>query len=145
MTVVLLAVTGITLSILASTNCRFLEFDNREADSDFELSPPFDLAQRGDIGIFSYRIREATLLSLETENCQAYNDRWGKAPYEVMTAAQFCGLFAPIFAGVALFITLFETCILSFCCSFLLSCGCFLIAAGLQAGTFSLYAEKDFW
>jgi hypothetical protein len=60
-------------------------------------------------------------------------------------AAQFCALFAVILGGLAWFVNLFETFFCSFYCSFIIGSILLILAAGLQACTFLIFADTDFW
>lgn len=136
---------GIALSALASSTCEFLYFENDKGTPYEALEFPFNRAVKAHIGIFSYEVIESDTPDLLTDGCEGYDKLFADSEYEVLIAAQFCALFGPILAGFGLFAALFELCVCSFYCSFLISSLFFLAAAGTQAGTFSLFAEPSFW
>jgi hypothetical protein len=125
--------------------CEFLHFKNEENIPWRNLEFPFDRAIEAHVGIFYYDIVESDVSDRETNGCVGYDNLFHESEYEVLVASQFCALFAPIIAGIGLFVTLFEMCVCSFYCSFMIASLLFLIAAGIQAGTFSLFAEPSFW
>jgi hypothetical protein len=144
-TVLILVSVGIALSAVASTSCEFLYFENEKNTPWENLGFPFDRAIKAHVGIFSYEIIESDVPDRETNGCVEYDNLFHSSDYEVLAASQFCALFAPIIAVIGLFVTLFELCVCSFYCSFIISSLLFLIAAGTQPGTFSLFAEPSFW
>ena len=142
----LLTVTAaIILSIVASSNCNFLRFENDSGVAWDGLDPPFSGSLEGHVGIFGYEIIDHSDETKKTQSCVKYDEKFGNAPNEALMTAQFCALFAPIFGILGLIVSCVDSCFCRFCGSFLISSGLFLIACGLQAGTFALYAEPDFW
>ena len=145
MLTLLTVTTAIILSIVASFNCNFLKFENDSGEASEGLDPPFDGSIEAHVGIFGYEIIDHADETAKTNGCVAYDGKYGDAPYEALIAAQFCALFAPVIGAVGLLLSCIDT----FCCrffgSFLISSALFVIACGIQAGTFSLYAEPDFW
>lgn len=139
------AITAIILGIMASSNCNFLKFNNNSEVAWEGLEPPFDGAFQAYVGIFSYEIANATDATQITDGCVAYDGKFGKSNFEAIIAAQFCAIFAPIMGVIAVVISGVDTFLCRFCCSFLISSALFLAACGIQAGTFSLFAEPDFW
>jgi hypothetical protein len=146
MSVLVLASVGVALSIVASMNCDFLYFENDRGIPWEGLTAPFEGVTKAKVGIFSYQIIEAiNNTDLETDGCVSYDSNFANSEYEVLVAAQFCGVFAPLLALLAIITNLFDTCICSFFLSFLITSALFLAACGVQAGTFSLFAEPDIW
>lgn len=138
------ATIAIVLGIIASSNCNFLKFKNNSEEPWQGLESPFDGSLEAYVGIFSYEIINATNADSITDGCVAYDEKFGKSNFEAMIAAQFCAIFAPTFGILALLVSCVDTCMCRFCCSFLISSALFLAACGIQAGTFSLFAQPDF-
>ena len=80
-----------------------------------------------------------------TDGCVAYADLFGQqTAYPSLATAQFCALIAPIFGGLATFACFVDLCVHNFYGSFSIASGLFLIAFGIQAGTFTLLADPAF-
>lgn len=136
---------GIVLSIMASANCNFLKF-RTDADEPWEgLEPPFENALEAHVGIFGYEINRHLDESEVTDGCVGYENTFSSADFEVLISAQFCAVFAPIFAVLGLLVSCLDTFFCRFFMSFLIASAFFLAACGVQAGTFSLFAEPSFW
>jgi len=97
------------------------------------------------VGVFSYDVMRAVNDTSLTSTCVGYRSTIGHSNYAVITAAQFCAVFAPLIGFFGLMVSFVDTCLCRFCCSFLISSALYLAACGVQAGVFSLYAEPDFW
>lgn len=142
-----LAIGGIVLSILAARNCEFVAFVDTDGNPpDRADEPPFDTALAGSIGIFGYIITDVfNSASSGTNGCVAYQDLFGQqTAYPSIATAQFCSIIAPIFAGLGAFAAMFDLCIYNFSGSFMISSFLFLLACGIQAGTFTLLADPAF-
>lgn len=142
---IIMAVAGIILSIMGSSNCQFLTVSTAADTAAEGLEAPFEDALEAHVGVFSYEIVRSSAVGGRTGECVKYDGKYSDADLEVLVAAQFCALFGPIVAGLALFVTLLETCFCDFSCSFLIASILYLGAAGIQAGTFSVFAEPTFW
>lgn len=138
------ATTALVLSIVAAANCHFLMFENYSNEPWVGLEPPFDVAFHAYAGIFSFQIMNATDDSTITDGCVAYDGIFGSSNYEAIITAQVCAIMAPILGVLALFISCVDTFCCRFICSFLISSALFVAACGVQAGTFSLFAEPAF-
>jgi hypothetical protein len=108
------------------------------------LEPPFTGATEGWIGIFKYEITETADGEGLSEGCTLYDSQWKNAPFEALTAGQICAVMAPSFAILSILVSLVEVVCCFFRGSFLVISVLFLVAAGIQAGTFSLFAEPSF-
>jgi len=125
-------------SIVASTTCDFLSFENPSSG----LVEPFATAVSGNVGIFYFSITKPP-----SNSCRRYEDKFGGMieSYESIAVAQICALIAAIFGMLGLFCILFEFFVCNFRGSFLFSSILFLLASGLQGGTFAIFGEKRFW
>lgn len=142
----LLTVSGaIILGIVGSSNCHFLKYSNDADVPHNGLEPPFVGSFEANVGIFSYEIVRHVNDTSITDGCTKYDSKLGSSEYEAVITAQFCAIFAPVIGFMGLFVSALDTCFCRFCCSFLISSAIYLVACGVQAGVFSLYAEPDFW
>ena len=139
------ATTALILSIIAAANCHFLQFTNYSNHPWEGLEPPFDQAFYAYVGIFSFQLMNATDPSTITDGCVAYDGIFGKSNYEAIITAQVCAIMAPILGVLALAVSCVDTFCCRFLCSFLISSALFVAACGVQAGTFSIFAEPAFW
>jgi hypothetical protein len=130
----------------ASSTCEFISFRDTDGNPpDRAEDPPFNIALAGNVGIFKYEITEFVNRN-GSSGCIKYDDRFAQQKgYPSVATAQFCALIAPILAGLALFATLFDFCACNFPGSYLISSLLFLIASGVQAGTFTMVADPAFW
>jgi hypothetical protein len=81
-----------------------------------------------------------------TGGCIAYEENFGQQQgYPSLSTAQFCAVIAPIFAGLAVFASSVDVCVCNFNGSFMIAGLLFVIATGLQAATFTLFADPAFW
>ncbi len=96
------------------------------------------------MGIFQYQILEHGDDGQVSDGCTSYDQQFMDAPNEVLVAAQFCAVLAPSFAALAILISACELICCRFHGSFLTGNILFLTAAGVQAGTFCLFAEPSF-
>eukprot|EP00529_Nitzschia_sp_RCC80_P028944 CAMPEP_0113467690 /NCGR_PEP_ID=MMETSP0014_2-20120614/14952_1 /TAXON_ID=2857 /ORGANISM="Nitzschia sp." /LENGTH=332 /DNA_ID=CAMNT_0000360021 /DNA_START=125 /DNA_END=1123 /DNA_ORIENTATION=- /assembly_acc=CAM_ASM_000159 len=142
----LCGVIGIICSILAARNCEFISFVDTDGNPpDRADDPPFDTALAGSIGIFGYIITDMFNSNSATDGCVAYADLFGQqTAYPSLATAQFCALIAPIFSGLATFACFLDLCVHNFYGSFAIASMLFLIAFGIQAGTFTLLADPAF-
>jgi hypothetical protein len=147
---------AIALSFLAALDCKFYSFENVDPTGTAwdGLKPPFQSTLGADIGLFSYRITDSSDPVDIMDECVEFNERFrdfqlddssNRGGSAAWVAAQFCALFAMILGGLAWFVNLFETCFCSFYCSFLIGSILLLLAGGLQACTFLIFADNDFW
>lgn len=144
MLTLLTVTTALILSIVASFNCNFLKFENDSGESWEGLEPPFDGSIEAHVGIFGYEIIDHMNETMVTTGCQAYDEKFSSGNFEAVITAQFCAVFAPVIGVIGLIVSCMDTCLCRFFGSFLVSSALFLLACGIQAGTFSLYAEPDF-
>eukprot|EP00934_Nitzschia_sp_Nitz4_P001205 Nitzschia sp. Nitz4//scaffold7_size249615//219639//220629//NITZ4_001209-RA/size249615-augustus-gene-0.267-mRNA-1//-1//CDS//3329558538//1205//frame0 len=141
----LLAVSlALALSITASVNCHFLKFENDAEEPWGGLEAPFDGVYSAYVGVFGYEILRAEDDSMLTDGCVSYDGQFGKLNYFAIMAAQFCAILGPALAVMGIIVNVMDTCLCRFLCSFLIGSALFLAACGVQAGTFSIYAEPDF-
>lgn len=138
------ATTALILSIVAAANCHFLKFENYSNEPWVGLQPPFDVAFHAYAGIFSFQIMNATDDTTITDGCVSYDGIFGQSNYEAIITAQVCAIMAPILGVLALVVSCVDTFCCQFICSFLISSALFVAACGVQAGTFSLFAEPAF-
>lgn len=140
----MLSAISILCSLVAANSCGFISFE--DADGNSTKDPPFDVATAAQVGIFRYQITIFSNTTFAPMECIQYDDRWAQQLYyPSLSAAQFCALFAPIIAGFGVLITILEFCICHFSCSILISGTLYLLAAGIQLGTFVLVADPVFW
>jgi hypothetical protein len=145
--VIALATGGVLLSYVALDTCEFISFENQRGIPWENLEPPFDRAVSAHVGIFSYEILEAGVNGTTTGKCINYDDRFADMidSYESIAASQFCAVVAPSLAMLAIALNLFEFFVCGFYGSFIVSSVLYFAAAGIQAGTFSMLAEKAIW
>lgn len=137
---------GIVLSIVSATDCDFLEFSNSAGDPWPTLTDPFDNGViSAKVGMFSYQILDAVPPKETQEECIPYEEQFTELDNAFLAAASICAFCAPIFAGVGFLFILMEMCICNFCGSFLISSSLLIFASGLQAATFVVFAEEDYW
>jgi len=108
--------------------------------------PPFNNALSGTVGIFSYFISTVyTGGPFGSDTCVGYDETFiQQRGYPSLATAQFCALLAPVFAAMGIFACGVDCCVCNFGGSFLSACVLFMIACGLQAGTFTLLADPAF-
>jgi hypothetical protein len=134
------------MNMLAAFTCEFLLFRNENDVAYDELEPPFQDVVEGYVGIYRYNIVESEVVDGETDGCVGYEEMtFGDASYAVLTTAQWCALFAPVAAAIALFLTFTETCVCNCYGSSIFAGILYVVAAGCQAATFAIFGEKDFW
>jgi hypothetical protein len=108
--------------------------------------PPFNTVLAANVGIFNYEVLQLADGGTGDFGCVPYDDKFTRQTgYPSIATAQFCALIAPIFGSLAIFATLFDLCACKFPGSFLISTVLFLVAASIQAGTFTLIADPAFW
>jgi hypothetical protein len=149
------------------STCEFLKFNIVASDKNInygsssyetvDRTAPFSGTNtKGWVGIFGYQLLEHhgddeidnTPLEEKTpsmDGCDWYDGQFLDAPNEAIITSQLCATIAPSLATIAMVITTIE-----FCCCFLFS-GSFvttsillLSAAGVQGGTFAIFAEPTF-
>jgi hypothetical protein len=128
------------LSVASARTCEFISISSKEDGGD----PPFDTAIVANVGIFSYEILES---SSTTDGCVDYEETFGDLSdtYPSLTAAQYSAYFAPIIGGVALVVIVFDTLVCTFRGGFyMIGTPLFALAAGIQAGTFSILAGGEY-
>lgn len=125
-------------SIIVALSCEFFKFDaTDEAASEFLM--PLENVTLAYVGIFSYTLESGG-------TCVNYLDAFLDTQFEEMfQTAQFCAVIAPAMAFVALMMTYIDTVYCSWMYSFFLSCLLFLVAAAIQACTFLVYGQNEFW
>lgn len=138
------AVVAIILSWSASRTCQFISFRDTDSDPpDRAEDPPFNRAMAANVGIFRYQIVES--VNGGSGECVEYEDRWGQLQgYPSVATAQFCSLLAPLMAVLGIFSALLDICVCTFPGSFMTASFFFLLASGLQAGTFVIVADPVF-
>lgn len=78
--------------------------------------------------------------------CVEYDEKFGQLQgYPSVATAQFCSLLAPIMAIIGIFASLLDICVCNFGGSFMIASFFFLLASGLQGGTFVIVADPAFW
>lgn len=146
--IIMLGCGGIALSVLASTQtCEFLRFRSM---SELEDTLFAQANVTGWVGIFSYQLDSF----LENDNgeqqqqptgvCMNYEGQFQNAPNAFVVTSQFCAVIAPCLAFVAISMALCELLFCAFPGSFLGATVFFLAAAGVQGGTFAIFAEPTF-
>jgi hypothetical protein len=144
-----LGVAGVILSYIAADTCEFISFENQRGTPWDNLEAPFDQAVSAHVGIFGYEILDfgSNGTGTTTGKCVEYDDRFADMIdyYESIAAAQFCAIVAPSLALFAMALNLFEFFVCGFYGSFIFSSMLYLLAAGIQAGTFSMLAEPAIW
>ena len=111
------------------------------------LKDPFDGVIEAHVGMFSYRIVDAVPRKKDeiTTECVQYQEQFLELDNPFLSGASISAFCAPIFAGAGLLFCLMETCICNFVGSFCISSSAILFAAALQAATFVVFAEQDYW
>lgn len=125
----------------SASGCSFLYFKNNVNTPFQGLGEPFERATEAYVGIFNYEVVAVDYNSIP-EKCEGYPEG---AAFEVLVAAKIVSVAAPIFAAIAVLITIFDTCIGHNIGCFVGAAFMYLIACGLQACTFVVYAEPTFW
>ena len=144
-TVFTLGLAGIICSIYAAKTCEFISFHNGAGVPWKDLQPPFQQAVAANVGIFQYQVTISGSGGTTNRGCTPYPDKFAGMShnYPSLVAAQVCAIIAPIMAGFAMIANLFECCTCNFPGSFVVGSFLFLIATGIQAGTFSMIAEPS--
>ncbi|CAJ1946249.1 unnamed protein product [Cylindrotheca closterium] len=138
--VLCVAALGIILSMTSATGCSFLQFKNNVRAPYSGLGEPFEGATEAYVGIFNYEVVAVDYDSVP-EKCEGYP---AGASFEVLIAARIVAVAAPIFAAIGVLITIVDTCFGHNISCFIASAFMYLIACGLQACTFVVYAEPTF-
>jgi hypothetical protein len=134
--VLLLGGAGIACSVMVALSCEFFKFD---ASDEADFLEPFANITQAYVGILSYTLEKGG-------TCVDYKNEFLNTQFgEMFQAAQFCVVAAPSFAFVGLMVNLAEMLVCGFMCSFLLSCLLFLGAGVIQACTFLVYGQTEFW
>lgn len=76
------------------------------------------------------------------EQCLSYPSG---AKFEVVFAGKIVSIAAPVVGAIAVLITIYDTCLGYNIVFFVMSAFMYLLACGLQACTFVLFAEPTFW
>ena len=132
---------GMILSLVAATGCSFLTFKNNISSPYGGLGEPFEGATEANVGIFNYEVVKVNYDSAGG-SCEGYPPG---ANYEVLVAGKIVGVGAPLVAMIAVLITAYDTCVGHNIGCFIGAAFTYLIACGLQACTFVLFAEPTFW
>lgn len=135
-----LAALGIILSLSSAFGCSFIHFENYNKAPHSGLSEPFEGATEAYVGIYNYELVTVNYEAVP-ESCESYPEG---ASFEVVSAGKILSIAAPIFAGLGVLLTLIDTCLGHNISYFLGSAFMYLIACGLQASTFVLFAEPSF-
>ena len=151
-----MGVVGIIMSYKSTQSCQFFEYEI-ESDSVARLPYPFNtnVGNTGYVGLYSY----TTISDEDGKNCVKYEKQFlelnqrtdrksdGTSEYDfhiMFIVAQICASCAGVSAVCGLILLLLDWCCVRCCC-----CngdwGFFLGACMLQAGTFLVYGQKEFW
>mmetsp|Transcript_6055 Transcript_6055/g.15004 ORF Transcript_6055/g.15004 Transcript_6055/m.15004 type:complete len:226 (-) Transcript_6055:173-850(-) len=139
---ILLASTGVILSVVASNSCRFLYLEHGSF-SDFD--PVFNDKIEGWNGIFKYQVIANIDEDIGIEECSFYEKLFDiNAPNESLLVSQLSAILAPSFGLIAILVSIMElSCHRSFR-SFIASSVLFLAASFFQFVTFGiLLSEQD--
>ena len=148
---VLLWVAGaIFCSIVSILSCQIFSYETKDLDwSDgwnTTLNAPFDTLPTASFGLFAYsELTTSDENFLLGDECTAYVDWQNIGQNNIFQVAQWCAIFAPLAAFLAWLQLFLEWCFCRLFGSFCLISALLLIASGLQASTFLLVADTDFW
>jgi hypothetical protein len=144
--VLLLSAVAIGLSLLTVFSCQFFSYRTIDGTLWDGFESPFDELSTASVGLFKYsQLTTSNDQVILSDACSNYPDWQNSGQRAVFQVAQWCSIFAPVAAFLAWIQVFFEMIYCRFCGSFLLISTMFLLAAAMQAGTFLLFADTEFW
>lgn len=144
--VLLISTTAIGGSLLTAFSCQFFSYRTIDGSLWDGFESPFFELPTASVGLFSYsQLTTSNEQAIFGDSCLQYPDWQSAGQNAVFQVAQWSCIFAPIVALLAWVQVLFEMICCRFCGGFLIISALFLLAAALQAGTFLLFADTEFW
>lgn len=142
--VLLLSSAAIGGSLVTTFSCQFFTYQALNGEAWAGLEGPFQDLPEASVGLFSYSESIASTDALGA-SCERYNDWKYVGQSRLFQVAQIASMCAPILAFLAWVQILVEF----LCCrlygGLCLMSTLFLLAAGAQACTFLMLADKQFW
>lgn len=141
----ILALAGITFSILVVYSCQFFAYRSLDGEPWKDMMPPFDTLAQASVGLFSYSEQTDSVGIFDREACIEYSNPFETGQNDLWTVALYCAIGAPVAGFVALAQLLLENCFCRLYCSNVWIALLFLAACVLQGCTFMVFADGEFW